>query len=108
MKTEVTVTLPFEKETPGALKYAVEDVRSQAVGAIYVRKDKLREAGHKGMWPSEITLTITIGGKADSQKEDQVPYIYTDKGKAEARGFKSVKAMKEFEARPDFPGWDAL
>jgi hypothetical protein len=106
--TEVTVTLPFEKETPGALKYAVEDVRSQAVGAVYVRKDKLRDAGHKGLWPSEITLTIKVEEETGGRKEDQVPYIYSDEGKAEVRGFKSVKEMKAFEARPDFPGWDGL
>lgn len=56
----VAVTLPFKKETPGALLYALADQRNTIVSNVYVRKDKLREAGYTGSWPSEITVTVEV------------------------------------------------
>jgi hypothetical protein len=57
----VRITLPFVKETPGALRYGLPDQRREvAVSDIYVRKDKLREAGLTGPWPTEITVTVEV------------------------------------------------
>jgi hypothetical protein len=56
----VTVALPFKKETPGALLYALADQRNTIVSNVYVRKDKLREAGYTGAWPSEINVTVEV------------------------------------------------
>lgn len=56
---KIRVTLPLVKQTPSALRYALPDRRLElAVSDIYVRKDKLREAGLTGYWPTEITLTL--------------------------------------------------
>lgn len=60
MTVKVAVVLPFVKETPGALMYATADRKAQAVSNLYVRKDKLREAGHTGPWPTEITVTVEV------------------------------------------------
>lgn len=56
----MSVTLPLVKTTPGALKYGVPDHSSQLVGTVYVRKNKLRAAGHSGSWPTEITITVEV------------------------------------------------
>jgi hypothetical protein len=53
---KVKVTLPLERETPGALVYKVPDIRSVAVGQVYVRKDKLPKVN--GEWPTSITITV--------------------------------------------------
>lgn len=58
MNTKVTVVLPLERTTPGALVYAVKPMTSKIVGQVYVRKDKLRDAGHTGEWPKQITVTV--------------------------------------------------
>jgi hypothetical protein len=61
MSVKVAVVLPFVKETPGALRYGLPDQRREvAVSDIYIRKDKLREAGHVGPWPIEITVTVEV------------------------------------------------
>lgn len=60
MMTAVTVTLPFKKETPGAILYALADQRNTIVSNVYVRKDKMREAGYEGDWPAEITVTVEV------------------------------------------------
>jgi len=57
---KVAVELPFKKETPGALLYALPDQRATIVSNVYVRKDKLREAGYTGSWPTEITVTVEV------------------------------------------------
>lgn len=59
--TQVSVKLPFSRETPGALVYALPKVTDAVVGNLYVRKDKLREAGYAGPWPQEITVTVEVG-----------------------------------------------
>jgi hypothetical protein len=56
----ITVTLPLVKETKGALRYALADRQATAVSDLYVRKDKLREAGHVGPWPTEINVTVEV------------------------------------------------
>lgn len=58
MGAKVTVVLPLDRTTPGALVYAVKPMTSQIVGQVYVRKDKLLEAGHTGPWPNQITVTV--------------------------------------------------
>lgn len=60
MTVKVAVVLPFVKETKGAVMYAAPDRLGQAVSNLYVRKDKLREAGLTGPWPSEITVTVEV------------------------------------------------
>ncbi len=60
MSVKVAVTLPFVRETPGALLYATEDRKATAVSNVYVRKDKLTEAGHTGSWPASITVTVEV------------------------------------------------
>lgn len=57
---KVEVVLPFKKQTPGALLYALPDQRATIVSNVYVRKDKLREAGYTGDWPAEITVTVEV------------------------------------------------
>lgn len=56
MGEKVKVTLPLERETPGALVYKVKDIRSVAVGQVYVRKDKMPKVN--GEWPQSITITV--------------------------------------------------
>ena len=58
MGVKVEITLPFTGETPGAVVYEIKPMTSVAVGKVYVRKDKLLEAGHTGPWPTEITVTV--------------------------------------------------
>lgn len=60
MAVKTSVNLPFVKETTGALMYAIPDRRGSVVSNVYVRKDKLREAGHTGPWPQEITVTVEV------------------------------------------------
>jgi hypothetical protein len=60
MMTAVTVTLPFKRATPGALLYALPDMKNTIVSSVYVRKDKLRAAGFEGDWPAEITVTVQV------------------------------------------------
>jgi hypothetical protein len=56
----MTVVLPFSRETPGALLYALPGFRSNPVSNVYVRKDKLTEAGHQGPWPTKISVTVEV------------------------------------------------
>lgn len=57
----IRVTLPFVKETPGSLRFALPTQRRDLpVSDIYIRKDKLREAGHTGPWPTSITVTVEV------------------------------------------------
>lgn len=55
---KISVELPYERQTPGALVYAVKPVTSKVTAQIYVRKDKLREAGYTGPWPDKINVTL--------------------------------------------------
>ncbi len=58
---KATVRLPFVKETAGAIRYGLPDQRREVlVSDIYVRKDKLREAGHVGPWPTAINVTVEV------------------------------------------------
>lgn len=57
----ITVRLPFIKETAGALRYGLPNQRKEVlVSDIYVRKDKLREAGHTGEWPLALHITVEV------------------------------------------------
>lgn len=56
---KVQVVLPFSRETKGTVVYGVPDLRSLAVGQVYVNKKYLEEVD--GGWPQEITLTIEPG-----------------------------------------------
>lgn len=55
----VQVVLPFSRETKGTVVYAVSNLKSVAVGQVYVNKDHLEKVN--GEWPTEITLTIEPG-----------------------------------------------
>lgn len=55
----VRVVLPFSRETKGTVVYAVSNLKSQAVGQVYVNKDKLEKVN--GEWPLQITVTIEPG-----------------------------------------------
>lgn len=59
MIVAVQVVLPFSRETKGTVVYAVNNLKSVAVGQVYVNKDRLEKVG--GEWPTEITLTIEPG-----------------------------------------------
>lgn len=56
---KVQVVLPFSRETKGTVVYAVNNLKSQAVGQVYVNKDDLEKVN--GQWPLQITLTIEPG-----------------------------------------------
>lgn len=60
----VQVVLPFLRETTGTVVYAVSNLKSQAVGQVYVNKGHLDKV--HGQWPGEITVTIEPG---DTRKE---------------------------------------
>lgn len=60
MATRITVVLPKVRATPGAVVYAVQPMTSEVIGQVYLRKDKLRAAGHVGPWPEQITLTVEV------------------------------------------------
>jgi hypothetical protein len=56
---KVIVELPLAKETPGALQYAFPDREGPSpLTNVYLRKDKLRAAGHVGAWPASVTVTV--------------------------------------------------
>lgn len=55
----VKVVLPFSRETKGTVVYAVNNLKSVAVGQVYVNKDSLEKVN--GGWPLQITLTIEPG-----------------------------------------------
>lgn len=55
----VKVVLPFDRETKGTVVYAVSNLKSQAVGQVYVNKAHLEQTD--GQWPGKITLTIEPG-----------------------------------------------
>ena len=56
----LTLTLPFSKETRGAVLYQVEGERTGLpFSNLYVRKDSLRRPGQKG-WPVEIKVTVEV------------------------------------------------
>jgi hypothetical protein len=57
---QVAVVLPFRKETPGALLYALPDQRNTIASSLYIRKDQLRAAGYSGAWPIQITVTVEV------------------------------------------------
>lgn len=59
MIVAVQVVLPFSRETKGTVVYAVSNLKSQAVGQVYVNKDKLEKVN--GEWPLQITITIEPG-----------------------------------------------
>jgi hypothetical protein len=62
---KIQVALPMVRETKGTVVYAVEDIRTVAVGQVYVRKDHLEKVG--GRWPERITLTIEPGDTTGEQ-----------------------------------------
>ncbi len=53
------VVLPLSRETKGTVVYGVDDVRSLAIGQVYVNKTGLERVD--GQWPTHITLTIESG-----------------------------------------------
>lgn len=55
----VQVVLPFSRQTKGTVVYAVNNLKSVAVGQVYVNKEHLEKVD--GDWPAEITLTIEPG-----------------------------------------------
>lgn len=57
MKTQIV--LPFVRETPGTVIYAVSNIKKVAVGQVYVRKEHLEQVD--GAWPSRITVTVEPG-----------------------------------------------
>lgn len=61
----VQVLLPFVRETPGTVVYSVPNIKSQAVGQVYVNKDHLEKVN--GQWPGEITVTVEPGNTIEEQ-----------------------------------------
>jgi hypothetical protein len=60
-KIKITLDLPLSKENPGSLRFGfTQGRRDHVVSDIYLRKDKLREAGYEGDWPTEITVTLEV------------------------------------------------
>lgn len=59
---KVTVQLPLSRETSGSLKYGVEAKQRPdfLISDIYLRKDKMEEAGHPEPWPTSITVTVEV------------------------------------------------
>lgn len=53
-----TVTLPYVKETPGTVVYALKDITSEPVGQLYIRKKYLEKKN--GQWPGSATITVEI------------------------------------------------
>ena len=53
------VVLPKVRETKGTVVYGVPNIKSVAVGQVYVNKEHLEKFG--GDYPAEITLTIEPG-----------------------------------------------
>lgn len=64
MKTQVV--LPFSRETKGTVVYAVNNLKSMAVGQVYVNKEHLEKVN--GAWPDRITLTIEPGDTTGEQE----------------------------------------
>jgi hypothetical protein len=56
---KIQVVLPFSRNTKGTVVYAVPDLKSVAVGQVYVNKEHLKQVN--GEWPAEITLTVEPG-----------------------------------------------
>ena len=63
MKTQVV--LPLVRETKGTVVYAVSNLKSLAVGQVYVNKEHLEKVG--GTWPERITLTIEPGDTTEDE-----------------------------------------
>lgn len=53
------VVLAKVRQTKGTVVYGVPNIRSVAVGQVYVNKEHLEKVN--GDWPDEITLTIEPG-----------------------------------------------
>lgn len=65
MIVKTQVVLPFSRETKGTVVYAVTNLKSMAVGQVYVNKEHLEKVG--GDWPDRITLTIEPGDTTGEQ-----------------------------------------
>jgi hypothetical protein len=59
------VVLPFSRETKGTVVYGVNNLKSLAIGQVYVNKEHLEKVG--GAWPERITLTIEPGDTTEEQ-----------------------------------------
>jgi hypothetical protein len=59
------VVLPLVRETKGTVVYAVNNLKSVAVGQVYVNKEHLEKVG--GSWPESITVTIEPGDTTGEQ-----------------------------------------
>lgn len=66
MIVKTQVVLPFSRETKGTVVYAVNNLKSMAVGQVYVNKEHLEKVD--GGWPSQITLTIEPGDTTGSEQ----------------------------------------
>jgi hypothetical protein len=53
------VVLPQVRQTKGTVVYGVANIKSVAVGQVYVNKEHLEKVN--GEFPAEITLTIEPG-----------------------------------------------
>jgi hypothetical protein len=62
----VQVVLPFSRETKGTVVYAVSNLKSQAVGQVYINKEHLEQTG--GQWPGEVTITIEPGNTTQGEQ----------------------------------------
>lgn len=59
MIVAIQVVLPKSRETKGTVVYAVSNLKSAAVGQVYINKEHLEKVN--GEWPETITLTIEPG-----------------------------------------------
>ena len=65
MIVRTQVVLPFSRETKGTVVYAVNNLKSVAVGQVYVNKEYLEKVD--GGWPDRITITIEPGDTTEDQ-----------------------------------------
>ena len=55
----IRVVLPFSRETTGTVVYAVPNLKSVAMGQVYINKKHMEKVN--GEWPSEYTITLEPG-----------------------------------------------
>ena len=63
---KIQVVLPLDRETQGTVVYAVKNLKSLAVGQVYVNKTYMDELGEN--WPDHITVTIEPGDITGEQE----------------------------------------
>lgn len=65
MIVKTQVVLPFSRETKGTVVYAVNNLKSLAVGQVYINKEHLEKVG--GAWPEQVTISIEPGDTTEDE-----------------------------------------